>query len=75
MRACDEMTKLCADFHPTAIASIESRGFIFAGPKSKELAVPFVLARKPGKLPNDVFSREFDLGYGSTALEIKKTRH
>ena len=72
VRACDEMTKLCADFNPTAIASIESRGFIFAGPIAKELALPFVLARKPGKLPNDAFSREFDLEYGSTALEIQK---
>ena len=31
-----------------------------------------MLARKPGKLPNPAFSREFDLEYGSTALEIQK---
>ena len=28
VRACDEMAKLCAEFNPTAIASIESRGFV-----------------------------------------------
>ena len=31
-----------------------------------------VLARKPGKLPNDAYRKEFDLEYGSTALEIQK---
>ena len=72
VRACDEMAKLCAEFNPTAIASIESRGFVFAGPLARELALPLVLARKPGKLPNLAFSREFDLEYGSTAIEIQK---
>ena len=37
-----------------------------------ELGLPFVLARKPGKLPRAAFSRSFDLEYGSTALEIQK---
>ena len=74
VRACDEMAKLCAEFNPTAIASIESRGFIFAGPLARELTLPLVLARKPGKLPNLAFSREFDLEYGSTAIEIKEYR-
>ena len=72
VRACDEMAKLCAEFNPTAIASIESRGFVFAGPLARDLGLPLVLARKPGKLPNSAFSREFDLEYGSTALEIQK---
>ena len=72
VRACDEMAKLCAEFNPTAIASIESRGFVFAGPLARDLDLPLVLARKPGKLPNPAFSREFDLEYGSTALEIQK---
>ena len=71
-RACHEMTKLCTGFDPTVIASIESRGFIFAGPLARDLALPLVLARKPGKLPNAAFSRAFDLEYGSTALEIQK---
>ena len=61
MPACDELWPSCAEFNPAAIASIESRGFIFAGPLARELALPLVLARKPGKLPNLAFSREFDL--------------
>ena len=59
-------------FAPTAVASIESRGFIFAGPIACDLSLPMVLARKPGKLPNDAYRKEFDLEYGSTSLEIQK---
>ena len=34
--------------------------------------MPFVLARKPGKLPNETFKKSFDLEYGSTSIEIQK---
>ena len=70
--ACNVMTNICRDFRPTKVVAIESRGFIFAAPMAKELGLPFVLARKPGKLPNPAFSRSFELEYGSTALEIQK---
>ena len=32
----------------------------------------FVLARKPGKLPNETFQKSFNLEYGSTSIEIQK---
>ena len=51
---------------------IESRGFIFAGSVATDLLLPFVLARKPGKLPNETFTKHFDLEYGSTSIEIQK---
>jgi Adenine/guanine phosphoribosyltransferases and related PRPP-binding proteins len=59
-------------FDATSIASIESRGFIFAGSIAKDLSLPFILARKPGKLPNETFIKDFDLEYGSTSIEIQK---
>jgi adenine phosphoribosyltransferase len=31
-----------------------------------------VLARKPGKLPNETYKKEFELEYGSTSIEIQK---
>ena len=34
--------------------------------------LPFVLARKPGKLPNETYVKSFDLEYGSTSIEIQK---
>ena len=69
---CQELIKLSNNFNASAIASIESRGFIFAGSISYELGLPFVLARKPGKLPNATFKKDFDLEYGSTSIEIQK---
>ena len=36
------------------------------------MSLPFVLARKPGKLPNETFQKSFDLEYGSTSIEIQK---
>ena len=72
--ACNAMTSICRDFRPTTVVAIESRGFIFAGPMAHELSLPFVLARKPGKLPNPAFSRSFDLEYGSTSLEVQKNK-
>lgn len=70
--ACEEMTKISADFAPTAVTGIESRGFIFAGTIANQLSLPLILARKPDKLPNATFSKTFDLEYGSTELQIQQ---
>ena len=69
---CEQLTILAKLFDANAIASIESRGFIFAGSIAKDLSLPFILARKPRKLPNPTFKRDFDLEYGSTSIEIQK---
>ena len=69
---CKELIEVSKNFNASVIASIESRGFIFAGSISFELGLPFVLARKPGKLPNKTFKKDFDLEYGSTSIEIQK---
>ena len=54
------------------VVGIESRGFIFAAPLALELGASFVLARKPGKLPSGVLTQEYQLEYGSDAIEIHK---
>tara|TARA_Y100000389_G_scaffold201489_1_gene244343 strand:- start:7307 stop:7864 length:558 start_codon:yes stop_codon:yes gene_type:complete len=72
IKTCKELTKRAAEFNATMVTSIESRGFIFAGPISCDLSLPFVLARKPGKLPNDTYKKNFNLEYGSTSIEIQK---
>jgi adenine phosphoribosyltransferase len=68
---CKELIEVSKNFNASVITSIESRGFIFAGSISFELGLPFVLARKPGKLPNRTFKKDFDLEYGSTSVEIQ----
>tara|TARA_Y100000816_G_C25882375_1_gene460359 strand:+ start:205 stop:747 length:543 start_codon:yes stop_codon:yes gene_type:complete len=72
IRTCDELSKVTKEFGAEIIASIESRGFIFAGTIARDLGLPFVLARKPGKLPNESYKKSFDLEYGSTSIEIQK---
>ena len=72
IKTCNELTKITKEFSAEIVTSIESRGFIFAGTIARDLGLPFVLARKPGKLPNETFQKSFDLEYGSTSIEIQK---
>lgn len=50
----------------------EARGFIFGAPIAYELGVGFVPVRKPGKLPAETVRYEYELEYGTDALEIHK---
>ncbi len=72
VKTCHELTKIAKEFNAEIVTSIESRGFIFAGTIARDLSLPFVLARKPNKLPNETFQKSFDLEYGSTSIEIQK---
>lgn len=54
----------------TKIIGTESRGFIFGAPVAVALGLPFILVRKPGKLPREVISQEYQLEYGEDKLEI-----
>lgn len=55
------------------IVGIESRGFFFAMPLALELNLPFVAARKKGKLPGDVLGETYALEYGTDCIEIQKS--
>lgn len=52
------------------IVGIESRGFIFGVPVAMNLGVPFVMARKLGKLPYERISEEYALEYGTNTVEM-----
>ena len=54
----------------THIAGIESRGFIFGAALARRLDCGFVPIRKPMKLPWTTHRHEYDLEYGSDALEV-----
>ncbi|BBA33526.1 adenine phosphoribosyltransferase [Methylocaldum marinum] len=58
------------DREVTAVAGMEARGFIFGSLVAWELGVGFIPLRKPGKLPYDVQTINYDLEYGSAALEV-----
>ena len=53
-----------------AVAAAEARGFIFAAPLALELNAVFVPVRKPGKLPFDTHTFEYELEYGTDTLEM-----
>lgn len=53
-----------------AIAAVEARGFLFAGPLALELGAGLIPVRKPGKLPAATISHEYDLEYGRDRLEM-----
>ncbi len=53
------------------IVGIESRGFLFGVPLAQELGLPFVPARKKGKLPGKVVSQSYALEYGEDQIEMQ----
>ena len=66
----DLLAKPFLDKGITAVAGMESRGFIFGVPVAERLGVGFVPVRKPGKLPSRTVSREYALEYGTDTLEM-----
>jgi len=54
------------------VAGIESRGFILAGALAHKLGIGFIPIRKPGKLPAETESVEYELEYGKDKIEIHK---
>jgi len=67
----EELAKQVKASKAQALCAIEARGFVFAAPLAQALALPLVLARKPGKLPNPVSSSSYDLEYGSDKICIQ----
>ena len=61
-----------ADRGLEAIAGVESRGFLFGAALALEMDLPFIPIRKPGKLPADTVSAEYELEYGTDAVEIHR---
>jgi len=54
------------------ILGMEARGFIFGPALAYRLNAGFVPVRKPGKLPAVTVKVEYELEYGSNALEVHK---
>ena len=56
----------------TKVMGSEARGFMLGAPVALELGAGFVPARKPGKLPREVASQEYDLEYGTAELQVHR---
>jgi adenine phosphoribosyltransferase len=68
--ACEAMAAAFADERVTHVAAIESRGFLFGAPIAVTLGAAVVPIRKRGKLPYDSEYEEYELEYGTDALEM-----
>jgi len=58
------------DLEVSHVVGIEARGFLLAGAIAQRLAAGLVPARKAGKLPRETYYAEYQLEYGSAAIEI-----
>ena len=70
--AVEEMQKLLDGMEFDAIAGLESRGFLFGMPIAYNLHKPFILIRKKGKLPRETVAVDYELEYGTAAIEVHK---
>lgn len=68
----DEFAEFAKLLNIDVIVGAESRGFLFGVPLSLKIKKPFVLVRKPNKLPRETYSVSYDLEYGSSSIEIHK---
>lgn len=71
-KSIQEMAMYCREVGADVIVGPESRGFIFGAPLAYELGLGFVPVRKPGKLPAEIISCEYELEYGTDCLEMHK---
>ena len=68
----DKMVELYKDSKIDAVATVESRGFLFSAPFAERLSIPQILIRKKGKLPGDTYSCKYALEYGTAEIEAHK---
>ncbi len=68
----EEIKKLAEELDVDLIVGPEARGFIVGCPVATALEIGFIPVRKPGKLPREVISVEYDLEYGTDTLTLHK---
>jgi adenine phosphoribosyltransferase len=68
--AAYEMARPFINSGVTHVVAPESRGFIFGPAIATILGCGFVMARKPGNLPGETVTLEYEKEYGADRLEI-----
>jgi adenine phosphoribosyltransferase len=54
------------------VAAVEARGYIFGAPVAYQLGAGFIPIRKVGKLPAATVRQEYELEYGTDAVEMHR---
>ena len=68
--AVDQLADYARSREIDYVVSAEARGFVLGAAVAAAADAGFILARKPGKLPREVSSVEYQLEYGMDALEV-----
>ena len=68
----DELSKQLEGLNIDVVVGPESRGFLVGAPVAYKIGAGFVPVRKPGKLPAETISYEYELEYGTDTLELHK---
>lgn len=71
-QAIEELAERYRNIGIQKVVGMESRGFIFGSVLAYKWGAGFVPVRKPGKLPAETLSVEYELEYGTDTLEIHK---
>ena len=66
----DQLSEKLKDKKVDKIVGIEARGFIFGAAVAYKIGAGFVPVRKPGKLPREKVSAEYELEYGKDKVEM-----
>lgn len=66
----DTLAAKFADKNIDLVVGPEARGFVMASALAYALNAGCVMLRKPGKLPCEVISEEYELEYGTDSLEV-----
>ena len=71
--ALGRLARIVSAYQPDVLAGIESRGFLVAAPLAAKLGIGFCMVRKPGKLPGDTISHEYELSTARTLFRFNAT--
>jgi len=70
--AIAELVAFAKERKATKVIGPDARGFIIGAPVAAMLGVGFVPVRKPGKLPREVLTYDYELEYGKNTLCMHK---
>jgi adenine phosphoribosyltransferase len=71
-KAIDELSAFSKDLKANKVIGPDARGFIIGAPVAYALEAAFIPVRKPGKLPREVITYDYELEYGKNTLCMHK---
>ena len=66
----DGLAEACKELGADMVGGLDARGFLLGSAVAYKLNMGILAIRKKGKLPPPVLTQEYELEYGSAALEI-----